>query len=201
MSEQKCADCWAVVVRQADGSYGKCERGRKHIDCLECGQKVVCHIKGICAKCDFPYHFVTDQVAVGSCSTPYEPFEVIFNLNYPENEARHHDHKVRFQDGRCIVHFGLIDSEEDAEYMKKVVRLMNELIPSIKSKKVLFHCFAGYSRSVTLAAAYLCLSGKCQTVEEGVEMVRSSRKYVGPNAALIEATREVVANIRQSNIL
>lgn len=200
-TSKKCEDCFTFVTHGDDGNYKQeslFRAGRAHNDCFECGKAVVCNFKGICGMCDYPVHAITERVSVGSCAASYEPFDVIFDLNYPENFVHRREIEVKFQDGQCICRFGILDHAEDAEYMQVVVAKLAALLPNLTNKRILFHCFAGYSRSVTAAAAFLALSGEVDSVLDGVEMIRRVRKYIGPKEALLHAAVECVEQLRSN---
>jgi protein-tyrosine phosphatase len=150
---------------------------RPHNICYECNEKMVCHIKGICAKCDIPMHMITDMVGVGSCGSNYNSFDLIINLNYPENNVSHHHIRMIGN----VIHIGINDHKDDSLYMKS---LIDNLLPNIINKygeniKILFHCFSGYSRSIILATAYIALRYKL-SYEDAYNMIKSKRRYICP---------------------
>jgi hypothetical protein len=216
-SPMKCSDCFHKICldcNQCDNcsarqmytnTYFK-TMCRPHKLCLECGEKIVCHLKGICGPCDKPVHDITDKVSVGSCGSDYEPYDLIFNLNYPENGAKKGTLEKIFgkrpNDWSGFVKkyyyaIGMHDRDhpDDLETFRKAVRVLKDVIEEQKQNgyelKILFHCFAGYSRSVALATAYICLKyGK--TVEEAFSLIKEKRKYIGPNEAFMKIVREEV---------
>lgn len=54
-----------------------------------------------------------------------------------------------------------------------------------KSHRVLIHCHAGISRSVTIAAAYL-MQKKRQNVEDTIQLIKSARPIADPNDGFME---------------
>jgi len=200
-----CDDCHLNICIKCytPECYTNNKKDKKHQFCLECGQKIVCHFKKICAKCDLPLHYITDKVAVGSCGAEYNDFSLIFNLNYPENDAsfgkivytqRHHGWGWNETKHSCYV-IGMRDSNtpEDLETLRKVIHLIPNIDPR---NNILFHCFSGYSRSVAVATAYIAFHYN-KTVEEALEMISSKRKYVGPNKAFIDMIREEIETMRR----
>ena len=177
-----------------------------HQLCLECGEKMVCHIKKICGPCDLPLHYITDKVAVGSCGASYNDFTLIFNLNYPENNtSRGEINKMvgtqpnRLFDQQQHTYYAIgmkdRDTPEDLETLRKAIHLL----PDVSKKGdevILFHCFAGYSRSVALATAYIALHYN-KTVDEALAMIIDKRKYVGPNPAFIALIRTELDALRR----
>jgi protein-tyrosine phosphatase len=67
---------------------------------------------------------------------------------------------------------------------------MKEIIPVIyklfKDKKILFHCFAGMSRSAMFAVAYLSYSLKIP-MSEAHEIVKTKRKFIEINEGFVKA--------------
>jgi protein-tyrosine phosphatase len=120
---------------------------------------------------------ITDLVGVGSCASKYDSFDLIINLNYPENNTPHHHIIMK----NNVIHIGINDHKDDTLYMKS---LINNLLPNIinnygENVKILFHCFSGYSRSVALATAYIALRYKVSN-KEAYNMIKSKRKYIAP---------------------
>ena len=54
-----------------------------------------------------------------------------------------------------------------------------------KNKKILFHCYAGVSRSATFAIAYLMITQEL-SVESAYNLVKSKRSRIHPNHGFIE---------------
>jgi hypothetical protein len=167
---------------------------------------MVCHLKGICAPCDKPVHDITDKVSVGSCAAGYEPYDLIFNLNYPENNVnkgtvekifgkRPNDWTGFIKKYYYAIGMHDRDHPDDLETFRKAVRVLKDVIEEQKKTgydhKILFHCFAGYSRSVALATAYLCLKDG-MSVEKAFSLIKEKRKYIGPNEAFMKIVREEV---------
>lgn len=159
---------------------------KKHGLCVDCEDKICCY-KKICHKCDInPYHMITENIGVGSCTSDYENFDVIVNINYPKNEAKSGDITVQ-KYKKLIIHVGLedtIDKENLAlDFLVKIIPVIYKLY---NGKKILFHCFAGMSRSPMFAVAYLSYSLNI-SVKEAHEMVVSKRKFVEINEGFIRA--------------
>lgn len=217
LHQHKCADCSHYICfdckicsdcSQQKSYWGGFKRTmcKSHKKCLECGEKVVCHFKGICAPCDKPFHKINDTVTVGSCGTPYDDYDLIFNLNYPENGAEKHQisyiYGKRPNDWNSSVkknfyNIGMYDhsTPEDLKVFRECIEILKEIVEKQKKDgkdlNILFHCFAGYSRSVALATAYIALK-EGVSVDEAFELVKSRRKYVGPNPDFIDIVREEV---------
>ena len=217
---QSCTDCYHYVCvacsvcntcsDQSDSyfsySYSK-KLCRSHNRCLECGKKTVCHLKKICGPCDLPCHAITDTVSVGSCGAMYDDFDLIFNLNFPENGAE--QYKIKYIYGsrpnggwkpepkKLYYNIGMYDesNKESLDVFREAIGVLKKVLEdqkeSGKELKILFHCFAGYSRSVALASAYLALKQGIR-VDEALELVRSKRKYIGPNQEFLKIAREEI---------
>jgi protein-tyrosine phosphatase len=189
-----CKDCYRnLCIKCADGMNFIV---KKHHTCIECKDKICCY-KKICYKCDiYPYHMITENIGVGSCASEYNNFDVILNANYPENIAK--DSEITYQriNNKIIIHVGLLDTPNND---KLALDNIKEIIPVIyklfKDKKILFHCFAGMSRSAMFAVAYLSYSLKI-TISEAHEMVKMKRKFIEINqgfmTALYNFEKEVV---------
>jgi hypothetical protein len=199
----QCSDCYTKICVSCHPIVEKKEiktiwTPRTHQMCLECEKKLVCYGKGICRTCDVPYHWITENLAVGSCSTPYHLFDVVLNLNHPENGMRHSTAHT-YQKGNTTVHaWGIRDTEIDTPLMEMPLQTVKAMMkePTQQSKKVLIHCFAGFSRSVALAAAYLALEQDI-SVDDAVKQIQKVRKYIGPNPDFLrffEGRREAISN-------
>lgn len=214
----KCSDCFDYICFDckicSNCSQKKSYWGSEYIEntmckphqmCLECGEKIVCHLKGICAPCDKPFHKINNTVTVGSCGAPYDDYDLIFNLNYPENGAE--KHKISYVYGKRpnewgdksvkknFYNIGMYDrsTPEDLKIFRDCIQILKEIVEIQKKNgkdlNILFHCFAGYSRSVALATAYIAIKERI-SVDEAFELVKSKRKYVGPNADFMKIIRE-----------
>lgn len=133
-----------------------------------------------------PYHMITNMLAVGDYTSSYESFDVIFNFNYPQNGAtfgnihtmiEHHSRSEKI-----IYTIGLLDT---TVYTTQLLYLFMQLGPYLaksKGKRILFHCYAGVSRSSTAAMMYLMMT-TCLPMETIFNMVRSKRPMINPNPA------------------
>lgn len=169
---------------------------KEHTKCIECSLEICC-FKIICYKCDInPYHMITDRIAVGSCSSDYKDFDVIINLNYPENNTNENDISFYKKDGKLIICFGLIDNEKKE---KEALYGISEIVPILykyyRGRKILFHCFAGMSRSVAFAVSYLCYSEE-MTANDAYSLIKSKRKFVKVNDGFMKAIDSFEKKIR-----
>ncbi len=68
---------------------------------------------------------------------------------------------------------------------------MKTLIPKLikettQDTKILFHCYAGVSRSASLAIAYL-MKTNIMTFDKAYELVKMKRNMINPNNGFMEA--------------
>jgi protein-tyrosine phosphatase len=152
------------------------------------------------------YHWITPNMAIGDAESTYEPFDVVIDLNF-EGELialgdtrRHHDIQTITQESRQqITRIAIYDHPSEKEFMKKV---LHSMIPSlvqstsfIPSLKILFHCYAGVSRSASLGITWLAEMESC-TYEEALRKVQEKRPQVNPNPGFVEAIKEVLSELR-----
>lgn len=164
---------------------------KKHNYCIECNNLICCY-KKICEKCDInPYHMITENVAVGSYVSNYDNFDIIVNLNYPENNVNIDEIKVSTSNGKLILYIGLGDSEtkENEAYL-----LMKNIIPLLfkyndNNYKILFHCFSGVSRSAVFAISYLSYTLNI-SIDQAYIMTKNKRKFIEPNAGFLRALKK-----------
>ena len=134
------------------------------------------------------YDMISDNVAIGDHTSSYDPFDVIINLNYPYNQAEYQTiHFDRYNNGKIVIRVGLLDKPDE-----KMYSLLTILIPilvqiyqsSNKSTKFLFHCYAGVSRSSTVAIAFLAFITKLRP-EEVFNYAKLRRPVISPNQGFI----------------
>ena len=78
--------------------------------------------------------------------------------------------------------------------------LLNIIIPDLvsyyrinKNIKILFHCFAGISRSSTMAIAFLCMA-KNYSLRDAYSLALSKRSIIKPNNGFIRQLKEYLLN-------
>jgi protein-tyrosine phosphatase len=125
---------------------------------------------------------VTDQVAIGSYQASYEPFDMVINLDYPYNKVEKNEVKQAVENTSYVIRCGYNDNDEmTLEQLEHLVQLITEFEKDKRDPiKILFHCYAGVSRSVTLAIAYLA---QCEnkTAAEIYDRIKQVRPRVNPN--------------------
>jgi protein-tyrosine phosphatase len=145
-NEQYCEDCVLLT---------------SHLRCVNCYQ-TTCSPTRVCKECftNNSYHYITPLVAIGNRETPYHDFDIIINLNFPYNNIQHRNVRVEndTENSKQVFTVGLSDHEQDEIYFE------TEFLPVMlaelgkeenRNKSILFHCYAGISRSASSAIAYL----------------------------------------------
>lgn len=176
----------------------KClESKNDHVLCLECKVIPVCSKLQVCGFCYRNYHYITDRVAIGNSSTSYDLFDIIVNMDCPNNGMTPGQliYSYREKDRKHIIKCGIQDCSQD-EYEPFAKHVFEEITKALqilikkgelkKNKKypeyprILFHCYAGVSRSVAAATWYLSKTTNLST-ESIFEMIKEKRKVANPN--------------------
>jgi protein-tyrosine phosphatase len=131
------------------------------------------------------FHMITDHIAIGDYRSSYENFDVIFNFNYPYNHVvlGEIDTEMDYHHGaiqKTVYKIGLLDT---TDYSDTLMEIFIKLIPYLmeaKGKRILFHCYAGISRSSTAAILYFILT-TTMTLDEIYTLLTSKRSYIDPN--------------------
>lgn len=139
------------------------------------------------------YNWIDKNVAIGNHLTPYNEFDVIVNLNFPFNNVEHHSIEINYENGKLVYRIGCYDSEQE-----EMTDLLSIVIPQLvqmylinNNIKILFHCYAGISRSSTLAIAFLCMA-KGYTLRDAYDLVKRKRPLVNPNRGFINSLKKYV---------
>lgn len=178
--ESYCSDClsnssipYVYIHQQCVGRDKKCPYSN-----------IICGFSNQCVLCS-SYTEITPYVAIGNADSPYDSFDVIVDLNYPQNGVAHHMISSKEENGKIIYKVGIYDSVNEKEYMEIVLHvLMNEMVHYEKSK-ILFHCFAGISRSSTIAIAYLAKINHI-SLHDAFSLISSKRPHVCPNDGFMD---------------
>lgn len=165
-----------------------------HQKCAECLHIPVCHPVGVCDDCIrlYPYHWITDEVAIGNRHSPYEPFDIIVNLNSPDGGIEPGSSDLKKKRGKYILLLGMLDCAmpEYEALATQIFDAIHVVLQRLKERirlrqrrpaRVLFHCFAGISRSVASAIYHLSRTLPHTSVEEVWRMIKQKRKIANPN--------------------
>ena len=136
------------------------------------------------------YSIITDRVAIGNILSPYEPFQIVINLAYPDNQVKHR--QIHFeQNNQILCRIGIYDSPDEP-----IIDVLDYLIEKLvrytqrnPTHHILFHCHAGISRSSTVAIAYLCKLLN-RSYEEVFAFVKSKRPIIDPNIGFRNALQK-----------
>ena len=178
-----CSDCCKCICVD-------CLPISNHSRCQKCQTNATCDASEKCYNCQINhYDMITDLIAVGDCESSYDNFDIIINLFLEDNGCDLNQIILVEDEGKKIYNLGLIDKPE---YKDTAFYLLSYIIPELvkyKDKKILFHCYAGVSRSATFAIAYLMVTHEL-SVEDAYNLVKSKRSVIHPNYGFIEALNE-----------
>ena len=184
-----CSDCCKHICFN-------CINISYHYFCIKCLKNITCYNNQKCYDCRIEHYNMIDEfIAVGDCDSLYNDFDIIINLFIEENNCNLNDIIIKEENNKIIYNIGLID---DPTLKDNTLYLLTSIIPKIinnENKKILFHCFAGVSRSSTFAIAYLMVKYKLN-VNEALNMVKSKRQMIQPNYGFIEALNDFYNLIR-----
>ena len=174
-----CSDCCICVCFDCLNKYN-------HDKCIKCEQTATCNINKICYDCNINhYNMITEYVAVGDCDASYDDFDIIVNLFGEYNGCDINQITLVMDRDKKIYNVGLIDRPE---YREIALSLLKVLIPELvleKNKRILFHCYAGISRSATFAIAYLMKNNNL-SFYNAFALVKLHRSIIHPNSGFIE---------------
>jgi protein-tyrosine phosphatase len=128
------------------------------------------------------YHMITNTIAIGDHTSSYEPFDVIFNFNYPQNGATLGKIHTTETSEKIIYLIGLLDT---TIYTIQLLYIFMELGPYLaksKGKRILFHCYAGISRSSTAAIIYFMMTTYL-SLDAIFRLLLDKRPFINPNPA------------------
>lgn len=142
------------------------------------------------------YHMITDRIAIGNYESPYDDFDVVVNLNFPFNGMKQYE--IQIDDfilngkERLLARVGIMDSPNENQYMYQVLSILTpkmvEIYRENPNSKFLFHCFAGISRSTTMALSLLS-SILNISVDDAYRLAKEKRVIVQPNQGFYHALK------------
>ena len=130
---------------------------------------------------------ITEHVGIGSIDSPYDQFDLVINLSFPENGVKRDEIKHGLENvtssSPYVIRCGFSDDKDGltTEKLENVLQIISDIEKQKeKTLNILFHCYAGVSRSSTVAISYLSKrDGK--TVDETYNLVKQKRPRVDPN--------------------
>ena len=137
--------------------------------------------------------WITENMAIGELYCDYFLFDIIVNVAYINpifnRKLSHRETRESTKAGKIVYDFGLYDSDGDANYLEELLRLVFD--KDIKDKKVLFHCQAGKSRSVSFAITYLCKQYSL-SIDQAIDLVKERRPSINPRQSFLEVVRKYI---------
>lgn len=124
----------------------------------------------------------------------YKDFDIIINLNYPENGVKLGEISIIKQSSndKTIIYCGLEDNSNPS--LERYTRIMferlldalyNELEKKLIFPRILFHCYAGISRSAAISILFLADYLELKN-EDAYALVKSKRKCILPNKLFLK---------------
>jgi protein-tyrosine phosphatase len=130
------------------------------------------------------YDWITDRVAIGDYKSSYVEFDVVVNLNFPNNCVEYHSIGTAYDGSKTVYAVGIHDKEYESESLSN---MMDQLLPILlhifmekPTSRFLFHCRAGISRSVSMATAFMAETTH-STLHEALEQIQRVRPIALPN--------------------
>lgn len=130
------------------------------------------------------YDWITDRVAIGDYKSSYAGFDVVVNLNFPNNCVSYHSIGTAYDGSTTVYAVGIHDKEYESDSLSKV---MDQLLPILLQRftekptsRFLFHCRAGISRSVSMAMAFM-VETTHSTLHQALEQIQRIRPIASPN--------------------
>jgi hypothetical protein len=138
--------------------------------------------------------WITDTICIGNGNSSYESFDVVVNADYPTNRFKHGGCGRREEklDSHCCTLYlvGLYDDDSEPLDFH-----LNYVMPRLRAKytanprcRFLFHCYAGKSRSVVIALAFL-VEVLNMTLENAFALVKEKRPIIEPRPFFMEILR------------
>jgi predicted protein tyrosine phosphatase len=103
---------------------------------------------------------------------------MIVDLNYPSNKMEQGVMVYSIENQKHVIRCGFNDRKDGLTH-ERIDRIL-DLMKSVPFQKVLFHCYAGVSRSSTLAIVYLARRDRMTTTEV-FQRMKLRRPRINPN--------------------
>lgn len=121
-----------------------------------------------------------DNVAIGSYQASYEPFDLVINLDYPENNVKFGEVVYTDKNNKRVIKCGYSDVGLTSDKLEDLLNRIDEFKKDKENTKILFHCYTGVSRSATVAISYLAKIEN-NTTKEIYELAKNKRPRINPN--------------------
>ena len=156
-----------------------------HQPCVECAGPITCFPFGFCRECEthHTYDMITDHVAIGSRQASYDGFDIVVNMDYPYNHVLLGSITHSVEGEVNVLRCGFEDGKDGmpVESVTFLLNVLDALRPLQDTPmKILFHCYAGISRSATAAILYLAKQENVST-KNMLAFVQQKRPRVCPN--------------------
>jgi protein-tyrosine phosphatase len=139
------------------------------------------------------YDWITDRIAIGDKSSSYKVFNVVVNLNFPNNCVEYHSIGTVKDGDLTIYAIGMKDEEFESDMlshvMNQLVPLLNQVFLEQPESRFLFHCRAGISRSVSMALA-LMMETTHESLQDALDQIQTIRPIAHPNLGFMNALME-----------
>lgn len=153
------------------------------------------HLAGV-IDVGYSKNWITPTLCIGDLTSSYEPFNVVVNCNYPYNRIPHGKtgrREEHMHSTTCTLYLvGLCDHDTDINTLEGCIMY---LIPRLRKKyeennkyTFLFHCYAGKSRSVALALAFM-VEVLGMKYDEALQVIKEKRPIIEPRPLFIETLR------------
>jgi protein-tyrosine phosphatase len=144
----------------------------------------------------YHYTMITSTIAIGDCDSSYNNFDVVIDISHPAFTNSLVTKSIKQNDhfGKKVIVIQLQDHETKEEEMYDV---LTELIPLVREMvkttqtKILFHCFAGVSRSATLGIVWIAVTHHL-SYDEAYQIVKMARPIIHPNKGFVRAAKRYI---------
>lgn len=137
---------------------------------------------------------ITPNVYIGSRSSlyKYHLFDIVVDMAFPGIQDVGKIENLN-KKGVNVYQCNILD-KNDIKHEEKMLNILKRIIPELillykkdNSVKILFHCNAGVSRSVSIALAFLCSLSKDKDIGHIINLIKSKRTVANPNPSFVRA--------------
>lgn len=143
----------------------------------------------------FRKNYITPNICIGDCESSYIDFNVVININYPYNRITHQKIGRREEykdDHKCNLYLvGMCDhdSENICSYIDIIIPKLKKRYEEDNNIKFLFHCYAGKSRSVAIALAFM-VEVMGMSFDDALLLCKEKRPIIEPRKLFIDMLRD-----------